>query len=91
MIKTSLKPDVNSCFSWFVLAARRHDLAAIIRESNLFRVVYAAKIDLEEITELNKYDSVIITLRGKTTKNLLSAADRDELLRFIRESNANLN
>ena len=91
MIKTSSLQDLSSCFSWFVLAARRHDVAAIARDGERFRVLYAARLTLDEINELNSYDTVIITLHGKTTKNLLSKAERDDLLQYIRESNASLN
>lgn len=91
MVKTSLRPELQSCYSPLIMCARRHDIAAIVRESNFYRVIYAPKFTLEEVTELQKYDTIVIILRGKTTKSLLTDAEREELLVHIRESNANLN
>jgi hypothetical protein len=91
MIKTSLRPDIQSCYSPLVMLARRHDIVALVRDSNLFRVIYAHKFTLDEVQELQKLDTVVIILRGKTTKSLLTDAQREDLIVHIREANANLN
>lgn len=91
MTKTSLCREKSSCFSTLVLLARRHDLVALISDSGLWRVIYAAKFSLEEVTDLQKYDVHLLILRGKATKNKLTEAEREHLLQYIRESNASLN
>lgn len=91
MIKTNLCREKNSCFSKLVMLARRHDLVALISDSGFWRVIYAAKFSLEEVTELQNYDIYLLILRGKATKNKLTETERLELLEYIRESNANLN
>lgn len=91
MIKTSLCREKSSCYSMLVMLARHHDLVALIQDSNLWRVVYASKFSLEEVTELQKLDVYLLILRGKATKNKLTEAEREHLLQYIRESNASLN
>lgn len=91
MIKTSLRPDKSSCYTYLVMLARRHDIVALVSESNLWRVIYASKFTLDEVNELKNYDVHLLILRGKTTKIKLTNAECVDLLQHIRESNANLN
>lgn len=91
MLRTDLKADLFSCFSPLVMLARRNDLVAIVRESNLYRVYHSSKFDLETIDELKLMDSVVIIVRGKMSKSKLTLEERKLLVDYIRDSNASLN
>lgn len=91
MIKTKLVQDLWSAMQTLIMIARRHDVAAIINESNCFRVIYSPRITLEDMKELQQHDPVLLLVNGKPTKSKLTDEQRKYFLQLAREANASLN
>lgn len=91
MLHTSLQHSIESCYTWLVMLSRRHDMVALVRESNLFKVVYSAKINLDDVQSLTTFEVMHLITRGKTTKSKLTAAQKADLLVYIKECNEKLN
>lgn len=73
------------------MLARRHDIVAIVKVKDLFKIVYASRMTVEFISELEDYDIQHLITFGKTTKSKLTATEKTELLVYIKECNAQLN
>lgn len=91
MIKTKLVQDLWSAMQTLIMIARRHDVAAIINESNCFRVIYSSTITLEDMKELQQHDPVLLLVNGKPTKSKLNEEQRKYFLQLAREANSQLN
>jgi hypothetical protein len=91
MIKTALVQDLWSAMKTLIMIARRHDVAAIINESNCFRVIYSTRITLEDMHELATHDPVLLLVNGKATKSKLNDEQRKYFLELAREANSQLN
>lgn len=91
MVKTKLVSDLWSAMQTIIMIARRHDVAAIINESNCFRVIYTPRITLEDMQELATYDPVLLLVNGKPTKSKLTDEQRKYFLMLAREANSQLN
>lgn len=91
MLSTSSAEQIEGLFSYIVRLARRHDLVAIIKVKDLYKVVYSARVDIEALADLRELDVYHLITLGKTTKSKLTAAQKDELLVYIKECNVQLN
>ena len=91
MFTTQSCVEISTCFTYLVMLARRHDLAAIVKIKDKFSVAYSARIDLKVVDELKEYDVYHLITHGKTTKSKLTAEEKDLLLVYIRECNVQLN
>jgi hypothetical protein len=91
MIKTQLVQDLWTAMKTLIMIARRHDVAAIITESNCFRVIYSSTITLEDMKELQQHDPVLLLVNGKPTKSKLNDEQRKYFLQLAREANSQLN
>lgn len=91
MLSTKSCETVYSLFGWLVMLARRHDIVAIIKVKEQFKIVYSARVTLDALADLQDLDVYHLITHGKTTKTKLSAAEQDQLLIYIRECNAQLN
>jgi len=91
MLTTTSYNQIESLFNWLVMLARRHDLVAIIKVKEMFKIVYSARISLESLADLKELDIYHLITNGKTTKSKLTAEQKDLLLVYIRECNIQLN
>lgn len=91
MLKTKLVEDLWTAMQTLIMIARRHDVAAIINESNCFRVIYSSTITLEDMQELRTHDPILLLVNGKPTKSKLNDEQRKYFLMLAREANSQLN
>jgi len=91
MLATTSYQQIDSLFNWLVMLARRHDVVAIVKVEDLFKIVYSARVSLEVFADLKDLNIYHLIVYGKTTKTKLTAEQRDQLLIYIRECNTQLN
>ena len=91
MLTTQSCHEITSVFSWMVMLARRHDIVAIVKVKEMFKIVYSARVSLEALADLKELDIYHLITNGKTTRSKLTAEQKDLLLVYIRDCNVQLN
>lgn len=91
MVHTASSSEIDSLFTWLVMLARRHDIVAIVKDQDKFKVVYSARLDLAVLADLKELDIYHLITHGKTTKSKLTASQVAQLSVYIKECNAQLN
>lgn len=91
MLHTKTSVEKESLYAWLVMLARRHDIVALVTVKGLFKIVYSARMNVEDLAALRDYEVLHLITLGKTTKSKLTAAEQAELLVYIKECNIRLN
>lgn len=91
MVHTNTALQKESLYTLLVQIARRHDIVAMVKVENNYKIVYSARMKPEVSKELEEMDVVHLIVYGKTTKSKLTAQEKDELLIYIKQCNVQLN
>lgn len=91
MVHTKSSVEKESLYSWLVMLARRHDVVALVTFQGKFKIVYSARMNVEDLAELKELDVLHLITLGKTTKSKLTGPEKEELLVYIKECNVRLN
>lgn len=91
MLHTASSSEIDSLFTWVVMLARRHDVVAIVKDGENYKVVYSAQVTLDTLADLKEMEIYHLITHGKSTKSKLTAEQREMLLTYIRECNHQLN
>ena len=91
MLHSNPAVQKESLYSLLVQIARRHDIVAMVKVENNFKLVYSARMKSEVSKELEEMEVIHLIVYGKTTKSKLTASEKAELLIYIKQCNIQLN
>ena len=91
MLHTNTAVQKETLYTLLVQIARRHDIVAMVKDGNNFKLVYSARMKPEVATELEELEVIHLIVYGKTTKSKLTALEKEELLVYIKQCNIQLN